>query len=285
MNLRPSGGISTRSPSRAAVESAADDGANWPIGVGPSGAPNRAAPVGAARHRHAELPVRKVVIVLSTDGDQLRDQITGRKMIRTGAYPSKKMSRGRFGEAAAELARITQEEVDVDVVDAIAQPCRGEVLLDDGWHIHLPDFANLRSDGRRVLIDAKRDWSDFRTENGRRQTFLGQIIAEAMGYEYEHYVLAHAGTEQRRQNVDEVQASRFVGVPDHLVALAAATVAKGSIALGNLAAILHAVNGRSMAYALMVRRVVEIDLDGKLGDHSECRAVPPLPTAMPSIRR
>lgn len=255
-----------------------DELAMWP------GASNSAAHGRQERYRHAGLQVHKVVIVRSTDRDQLRDQITGRKTIRTGAYPSKKMGRGRFGEAAAELARITQEEVDVDVVDAIAQPCRGEVLLDDGWHTHLPDFANLRADGRRVLIDAKRDWSDFRTENGRRQTFLGQIIAEAMGYQYEQYVLSHAGTEQRRQNVDEVQASRFVGVPDHLAGLAAATVAKGSIALGNLAAILHAVNGRSIVYALMVRRVVEIDLDGKLTDHSECRAVPPLPTAMPSIR-
>lgn len=229
--------------------------------------------------------VHKVVIVQSTDRDQLRGQITGKKTVRTGAYPSRKTRRARYGEAAAELARIPQEEVDVEVVDAIAQPCRGEVLLDDGWHIHIPDFANLRSDGRRVLIDAKRDWAGFRTEDGRRQTFLGQVIADAMGYEYERYVLAHAGSARRRANVDEVQASRFIHVPDQLVARAAATLAHGPIALGNLAAILHPVNGRSMAYALMVRRVVEIDLDGVLSDRSECRAVPPLPLAMPSIRR
>ena len=229
--------------------------------------------------------VHKVVIVRSTDRDQLRGQITGRKTIRTSGYPSKKTRRARYGEAAAELARIPQEEVDVTIVDAIAQPCRGEVLLDDGWHVHIPDFANLRSDGSRVLIDAKRDWAGFRTEDGRRQTFLGRIIADAIGYGYEKYVLAHAGSAQRRENVDEVQASRFIHVPDHLVVRAAATLAQGPIALGNLAAILHPVNGRSMAYALMVRRVVEIDLDGKLGDRSECRAVPPLPLAMPSIRR
>jgi len=229
--------------------------------------------------------VHKVTIVRSTDRDQLRDQITGTKTIRTGAYPSKKMRRGRYGEAATEIVRIQQEEVDVDVVDAIAQPCRGEVLLDDGWHRHIPDFATLYSDGRRTLVDAKRDWRDFRTELGQRQTFLGQVIATAMGYDYERYVLANAGTEQRRRNIEEVQASRFVNVPDHLASLAAATVAKGSIGLGNLAAILHPVNGRSMVYALMVRRVIEIDLDEALDDRCECRAVPPLPIAMPSIRQ
>ena len=245
-----------------------------------------AAPVAPWHYDRLDGPrVHKVVIVRSTDRDQLRGQITGKKTIRTGGYPSKKTRRARYGEAAAELARIPQEEVDVDTVDAIAQPCRGEVLLDDGWHVHIPDFANLRSDGSRVLIDAKRDWAGFRTEDGRRQTFLGRIIADAMGYEYERYVLAHAGSARRRENVDEVQASRFIPVPDHLVARAAATLAQGPIALGNLAAILHPVNGRSMAYALMVRRVVEIDLEGTLGDRSECRAVPPLPLAMPSIRR
>lgn len=229
--------------------------------------------------------VYKVVIVRSTDRDQLRGQITGRKTIRTRSYLSKKMRRARYGEAAAEIERIIEEEVDVDVVDAIAQPCRGEVLLDSGWHSHIPDFANLRADGTRVLIDAKRSWSDFRTERGRKQTFLGRVIAEAMGYEYEKYVLTNPGSKVRRANIDEIQASRFVHVPDQLVARAAGAVAKGPIGLGNLAAILHPVNGRTMAYALMVRRVIEIDLESKLGDGSECRAVAPLPLGMPSIRR
>ncbi len=157
--------------------------------------------------------VHKVVIVRSTDRDQLRGQITGRKTVRTGGYPSRKTRRARFGEAGAELARIPQEEVEVEIVDAIAQPCRGEVLLEDGWHVHIPDFANLRSDGTRVLIDAKRDWAGFRTEDGRRQTFLGQVIADAMGYGYERYVLAHAGSARRRENVDEVQASASFTFP------------------------------------------------------------------------
>lgn len=229
--------------------------------------------------------MHKVVIVRSTDHDQLRGQITGTKMIRTAAYPSKKTSRARFMEAATEILRVPQEEVEVDKVDAIAQPMRGEVLLDDGWHVAIPDFANLLSDGSRSIIEAKRDWSDFRTEKGQRQEFLGRIIAEAVGYNYERYVLANAGSQQRRDNIEEVQASRFVNVPDHLVALATRTLAKGSISLGNLSDILHPMNGRSMAYALMVRRIVEIDLEPRLGDRSECRAVPPLPLGMPSIRR
>lgn len=241
--------------------------------------------VGIERLAYREEPrVHKVVIVRSTDRDQIRGQITGTKTIRTGGYPSKKMKRARFMEAAAEILRVPQEEVEVDKVDAIAQPLRGSVLLDDGWHDVLPDFANLLSDGRRVIVDAKRDWSDFRTVKGRQQEFLGRTVAEAMGYGYERFVLSNAGSQQRLENIDDIQAARFVPVPDHLVALAASAVARGPISLGNLSSILHPVNGRSMAFALMVRRMIEIDLEPKLDHRSECRAVPPLPLGMPSIR-
>jgi len=230
-------------------------------------------------------PVTKVVIVRAPDRDQLRTQITGRKNVRTVCYMSRKMRRARYAEAATEILRVSEEEVRVDVVDAIAQPLRIEALVDGRWWSHLPDFSNLMCDGRRILIDAKREWSDFRKRDGLKQQFLGQLAADVLGYQYERIVLANAGSQRRRANIDEVQASRFVHVPDQLVARAAAAVAKGPIALGNLAAILHPLNGRSMAYALMVRRVVEIDLESALTDRSECRAVPPLPLAMPSIRR
>ncbi|MGJ3629282.1 hypothetical protein AB5I41_24920 [Sphingomonas sp. MMS24-JH45] len=56
-------------------------------------------------------------------------------------------------------------------------------------------------------MDAKREWRDFRTEKGRHQEFLGRIIAEALGYNYERYALANAGSQQRQDNIEEVQAS------------------------------------------------------------------------------
>jgi hypothetical protein len=233
--------------------------------------------------------VHKIVIVRATDRDQLRGQITGTKTIRTCSYPSKKTRRARFAEGAAEMERLVDEEVRVDVVDGVAQPLRIEALVEtpEGtrWMTHILDFATLHANGDRVLVDAKRSWSDFRKELGRRQTFLGQLAADTIGYRYERIVLGSAGSEQHRRNSDEIQASRFVHVPDHLVARAAKAVASGPISLGNLSDILHPVNGRSMAYALMVRRVVEIDLESRLGPRSECRTVPPLPHGMPSLRR
>jgi hypothetical protein len=230
-------------------------------------------------------PVDKVVIVRAPDGDQLRGQITGTKTIRTVTYPSKKMRRARYGEAATEIGRIAEEEVDVKIVKGIAQPLRIEAIVAGEPMVHIPDFSNLLDTGERVLIDAKRNWSDFRKPLGMKQIFLGQLAADILGYRYRKIVLGSAGDQVRRDNIDEIQAHRFVHVPDQLVARAAAAVARGPISLGNLGDILHPVNGRRMVYALMVRRVVEIDLDSRISPRSECRAVPPLPLAMPSLRR
>ena len=233
--------------------------------------------------------VHKVVVVRAPDRDQLRGQITGKKTIRTICFPSKKTQRARFGEGAAEIERIEDEEVGCEFVDGIAQPCRVEALMETktgtAWFVHIPDFATLMSSGERILLDAKRNWSDFRSDLGRRQSVLGRLAADALGYRYERIILGSAGSEVRRRNVNEIQACRFVNVPDHLVARASIAMSKGSISLGNLAALLHPINGRSMAFALMVRRIVEIDLESPLGPRSECRSVPPLPLAMPSLRR
>lgn len=246
---------------------------------------NAATHLSAMKSRMLDVPfVSKVVIVRAADGDQLRGQITGTKTIRTVAYPSKKMRRARYAEAATEIERLAEEEVRVDIVHAIAQPFRIEAFINGRWMVHIPDFSNLLSSGDRVLIDAKRSWSDFRKPLGLKQTFLGQLAADTLGYRYEKIVLGGGGDRIRRDNIDEIQAHRFVHVPDHLAARAAAAVAYGAISLGNLGDLLDPVNGRRMVYALMVRRVVEIDLESRLSLRSECRAVPPLPLAMPSLR-
>lgn len=57
------------------------------------------------------------------------------------------MRRARFGEAAAEIERIEDEEVRTTVVDGVAQPLRVEALLETPtgmrWFVHIPDFASF----------------------------------------------------------------------------------------------------------------------------------------------
>ncbi|MGJ3629283.1 hypothetical protein AB5I41_24925 [Sphingomonas sp. MMS24-JH45] len=101
--------------------------------------------------------MHKVVIVRSTDRDQLRGQITGKKTIRTSAYPSKKMKRARFMEAAAEILRVPQEEVEVDKVENGAAPPRrgapGRRLAQGASRFHDPPLRRqLLGRGREARV-------------------------------------------------------------------------------------------------------------------------------------
>lgn len=236
-----------------------------------------------ARYDHPA--IHNVMIVRSTDGDQLRTPVTGTKVVRTMAYPSARFRRARYVEAATEMGRVLQQEVEVRFVDAIPQYCLIEATFGEGRVKHIVDAAELYQDGHRALIDAKRNWSDFRKPQGRKQTLLGEIGALILGFGYERIVLKSLGSDQRRDNTNQIQAARFVDVPAHLIARATAAVSHGPISLGHLSDILHPVIGRSMAYSLMVKRVIEIDLDSRLTDRSECRAVPVLPSNLPSLRQ
>lgn len=227
--------------------------------------------------------VGKVRIVLPTDGRQIRTQITGKKSIPTKSYMSKRYACQRYLEGATEIAKPEFEEVETHYVNAIAQSCRIEATISGKLHSHIPDFANLYADGRRTLSDAKREWYAFRTPQGMKQTLLGEIGAAILGYDYERFTLASLGSEVRRKNINLVQAHRFTKVPEPLKIRTVIALSQGSMSLGHLSEVLHPTNGRAMVFALMVQRIVEIDLETRISDRSECRSVPPLTENMPGL--
>lgn len=228
--------------------------------------------------------VERIRIVRAPDRLQLRTVITGSKVISTTSYISSKFRHVRSGEGMTEAFRHLEEEVRVDVIDAVSQFCRVEVEMDDGVHRTVPDGAALYANGRRAFIDIKRDWSGYRTSAGIRQSALVRLAAASMGWDYERYVLASAGPDDRREAIDEIQDARFVKVPPISAAHALSALGGGSMSLGRLSGLLHPAYGRRMACAMMVGRLVEIDISRRLDARSECRAVPPLPSGMPGIR-
>lgn len=231
--------------------------------------------------------VSRLVIVRARDGGQLRTVLTGTKVVRTIAYPSRRHRCVRYGEAETECSMIEEQEICPVTVSAISQPMRIEALVDGVWLRTVVDAAVLRANGERALIECKRDWSGFRTREGAIQTFLGGLAARALGWSYERRVLAHSGSPRRRANVGEVASCRFVRVSDSLVSRTIRLLAGGPVALGTLGSILHndPANGRARAFALMARRFVDIDLDGPLDPRTECRAAPVAVERLPSLRR
>ena len=236
-------------------------------------------PIDAAR-------ISRVRVVRAIDGGQLRTVITGSKPVRTIAYPSRRYGCIRYGEATTECERLPAEELCPNTIESLAQPMRIEALCEGRWLRTVVDAAVVRVGGDAALIECKRDWSLFRTRNAATQAVLAKLGADCLGMRYERYVLANAGSELRRANVEEVQAYRFIEVSDALVAGVAALLARGPASLLAVAnALAHDWHlGRARAYALMARRVVDIDLECALGPSTECRASPAPSSFLPTLR-
>ncbi len=235
-------------------------------------------PVDAAR-------IERVRIVRATDGGQIRTVITGSKTVRTIAYPSYRYGCIRYGEATTECTRLPAEELCPVTVEAIAQPMRIEALVQGRWLRTIVDAAAVRANGDAVLIECKRDWAAFRTRTGATQSVLAKLGASCLGMRYERYVLANAGSDVRVANVELVEASRFVTVPPSLSAGVSALLARGPASLLTVSKVLaddyHL--GRARAFALMARRVLEIDLEQQIVPGSECRATPDVSAFMPTL--
>jgi len=220
--------------------------------------------------------IERVRIVRARGGGQLRTVITGTKTVRTIAYVSRRYGCIRYGEATTECVRLPAEELCPRTIEAVAQYVRVEALVGGRWFRTIVDGAATYADGSAALIECKRDWSDFRTRTGQTQCVLARLGARCLGMRYEPYVLAHAGSERRQASVAEVQSARFVHVSDALAARVSALLSRGS------ASLLHVANelspqyhlGRAMVFALVARRIVEVDLEGDLGPTIECRATP-----------
>ena len=148
------------------------------------------------------------------------------------------------------------------------------------------DKARLWWDGRREVIDVKRDARQFGTPEGMMQKLLGSAAAAALGWDFVTVTLASLGGQVLNDNVDLVQSHRFTSVTPRQRIDAAAAVAKGPLSLGTLIDLLDGDrrNGLAAACALMVHHVVAIDLDRPISPSSIVTAAPAVTSLLPSIR-
>lgn len=178
------------------------------------------------------------------------------------------------------------DEVVADVVDSIPQAFGVEGEIDGDRKRTVIDRTRLLRDGTRQICECKPDWAAFYRPQAITQRLLGEAAAAALGWEYLPVVPETLGSRIFRNNVDRIYGARSVRVPDHVAVHASQLLANGPMKLGEFTAHLHEHEGNafSMACAMMVRRIVEIDLDVPLGHSSLVRAMLPIPRGLPSIR-
>lgn len=232
-------------------------------------------------------PVTNLTIILpKNDHSFLTTAAVGSGETGIVRTPSYRFRAAHVLNAGTEVLLDKNDEVRVDVVYSRPQSLCIEGYMNGEKFRTYVDRTRLLIDGTRQIAECKASMSDFYRPRAIRQRLLGQAAAEALGWEWLPVVPETLGTRIERANVDRIYGARGVRVQDHLVAHTVQLLASGGMTLGKLAVALgdHEGNGYSMAFAMMVRRIIEIDLTKPIGHASPVRLAPAIPRGLPSIR-
>lgn len=90
-------------------------------------------------------------------GAPIRTIVTGRRIITTGVYASRKAGRPLPYESMNELAFFMHREVDTEVVDYRAQPFRLEFMIEGRKRTYIVDCVRLMADGGIEVVEVKSD--------------------------------------------------------------------------------------------------------------------------------
>ena len=216
-------------------------------------------------------------LVITPKGQPIRTIITGRRRITTGAYASRKAGRAFPFEGMNERAFLMHSEVDTAVVDYRAQPFRFEFVLDGEKRTYIADAVRLLDSGVVEVVEIK---NDRRFQKDLDYALKLDCVAEVcrqIGWRF-RVMYREALFEPRIcfDNVQDVQSWRLAnyGETDVYCVLDRLDACGGSQALGSLADL---IGGRPVGMAklkaMMVGRIVRIDLSERLSIDSEVVAV------------
>ena len=229
--------------------------------------------------------VTNLRLVHPTGGVSIRTITTGTKVHATGESTSYRFRRVHRWEGHTEELLDKHDEVVITVGNSKPQPFLILGDIDGVPAKAIPDRARLLLDGTRQLCECKDDYAAFFKPKARNQRLLTMAAADKLGWEYVQIVPATLGSKTVQKNIDRIYGCRGVHVPMSVMTTAVTLLRNGPMTLGDFTAQLHTstVNGFAYAAALMVRRVIEIDLSKPLAHGSIVRMAPPVPSNLPSI--
>jgi hypothetical protein len=215
---------------------------------------------------------------MTPDGGPIRSVLTGRRVIVTGFYSSRKAGRALPYEGMNEQALLKRSEVETSVVDYRAQPFRFELVIDGRKRIYIADCVRLLSNGNVEVVEVKGRLKQAPSPDYMEKLSAVGEICDRLGWQFR--VLSHRHLFEPEivyANIDLIQSRRTVRF-DQIHAYRALELIEregGETQLGQLADTLGARPiGMAIAQAMMVRRLVSIDLSRPLGAESKVVAVP-----------
>jgi len=217
-------------------------------------------------------------VVMTPDGSPIRSVITGRRVMVTGFYSSRKAGRALPYEGMNEQALLKRCEVETAVVDYRSQPFRFELVIDGAKRIYIADCVRLLSDGSVEVLEVKGRLKQLSPPEYVEKLNLVREICERLGWQFR--ILSHRHLYEPEvvyANIDLIQSRRTVRF-DQIQAYRALEVIEregGAAPLGRVAdAIATRPLGMAIAQAMMVRRLLSIDLTRPLNADSKVTAVP-----------
>lgn len=215
-----------------------------------------------------------VRLVVTPDGRALRTIITGRRRTISGVFSSRKAGRGLAFESMNEHAFFHHSEVDTRVVDYLAQPFRFEFVIDGTPRAYIADCVRQLADGSIEVVEVKQDYRALKDPDYALKLHWVREICRVLGWSF-RVVHGQRLRERsvRNDNVQTVQHSRSVQYSASDVFVAADACGRtGATTLGLLAEALGDVRlGRAKAYAMMVGRVIDIELGAPLSPKTPVR--------------
>lgn len=211
-------------------------------------------------------------LVMTEDGRPIRSIVTGRRHIITGSYASRKSGRAQVFESMNEHAHFMHCEVDHRVADYRAQPFRLEMVLEGRKRIYIADCVRLTAAGAVEVVEVKGDPRSLRDPDYAAKLERVRQLCELLGWSFLTLTRQQIVEPRvRHRNVELIQQQRMTRFDERHIYEVQNHLARcgGSAELDDLAGRLgHLAVGRSIIGAMMVARIIAIDLAAKLGPSS-----------------
>ncbi|MEG2313796.1 TnsA endonuclease N-terminal domain-containing protein, partial [Brevundimonas sp.] len=210
-------------------------------------------------------------------GAPIRTIVTGRRVITTGVYASRKAGRPLPYESMNELAFFMHCEVDTEVVDYRAQPFRLEFVIDGRKRTYIVDCVRLMADGGIEVVEVKSNSRALQDQDYAEKLQAVRAICQQVGWCFRLvFMKALMKRTSFHRNVTDIQSRRMTDYTSADVFQVVEILGRsGDAALGELVQHLGIrALGLAKLQAMMVGRIVHIDLTQPIGDASRVALVP-----------
>jgi len=212
-------------------------------------------------------------IIERDDGGPMRPIAAGRRRRAVGSYYSFKCGHASPWESRNELYGLYHAEVRFDVVNYRAQPHTLEMIHEGQRYKFTPDLELHLADGRIEIIEIKGEFDALVDPAYSQKLKMAGEMYRSIGQSFRMVDRQELEAQPRFKAIEEIQNYRRTAItPSDTMVLSKLFRASDIVTMGDIKrAYGNAIVGMAKAYAMMVRRIVEIDIANGLSDGSAVR--------------